>query len=142
VHANLDQTQTFVDFATTKNLNEDVRKATRDGLGPHAAILVAASEKPFQQAAEYVRPRGCVVVIGLPAGGKIQAPIFESVTKMIRIQCSYVGNRQDSAEAIEFYRRGQIKAPFKTVDLKELPQIYDLMKQGKIAGRYVVKIPE
>lgn len=111
-------------------------------MGPHAAILVAVSEKPFQQAAEYVRPRGCVVVIGLPAGAKIQAPVFESVLKMIRIQCSYVGNRQDSAEAIEFYRRGQIKAPFKTVDLKELPKIYDMMKEGKIAGRYVVKIPE
>ncbi len=61
---------------------------------------------------------------------------------MIRIQCSYVGNRQDSAEAIEFYRRGQIKAPFKTVDLKELSKIYDMMKEGKITGRYVVKIPE
>lgn len=83
-----------------------------------------------------------MVVIGLPAGAKIQAPVFESVIKMVRIQCSYVGNRQDSAEALEFFRRGVIKAPFKTVDLKELPKIYDLMKEGKIAGRYVVKMPE
>ncbi|KAF7512664.1 hypothetical protein GJ744_000925 [Endocarpon pusillum] len=55
----------FIHFAKTKNINEDVRKATRDGIGPHAAILVGVNEKPFQQAAEYDRPRGCVVVIGL-----------------------------------------------------------------------------
>jgi alcohol dehydrogenase, propanol-preferring len=134
--------QSFIDFAKSKDIVEDVRRATKDGLGPHAALVVAASEKPFQQAAEYVRPRGCVVVIGLPAGAKIQAPVFESVTRMIRIQCSYVGNRKDSAEAIEFFRRGLINAPFKTVDLKELPNIYEMMHQGKIAGRYVVKIPE
>jgi alcohol dehydrogenase, propanol-preferring len=60
---------------------------------------------------------------------------------MIRIQCSYVGNRQDSAEALEFFRRGVIKAPFKTVELKELPKIYELMREGKIAGKYVVKMP-
>jgi alcohol dehydrogenase, propanol-preferring len=105
-------------------------------------ILVAVSEKPFQQAAEYVRPRGTVIVIGLPAKAKIQAPVFESVLKMVRIQCSYVGNRQDSEEAIDFFARGLIKVPFKTVDLKDLPNVYDMMHKGQIAGRYVVKMPE
>lgn len=31
----------------------------------------------------------------------------------INIKGSYVGNRQDTAEAIEFYRQGLIKAPYK-----------------------------
>ena len=64
--------------------------------------------------------------------------MFESVIKMITIKGSYVGNRRDSAEAIEFFRRGLIKAPFKTVGLSELQMVYDLMHEGKIAGRYVV----
>lgn len=42
----------FVDFATSKNVVKDVQAATEDGLGPHAVILVAVNEKPFQQAAE------------------------------------------------------------------------------------------
>lgn len=42
----------FVDFAQSKNVVKDVQAATEDGLGPHAVILVAANEKPFQQAAE------------------------------------------------------------------------------------------
>jgi len=42
----------FVDFSTSKNVVKDVQAATEDGLGPHAVILVAVNEKPFQQAAE------------------------------------------------------------------------------------------
>ena len=161
----------FVDFATSKNIVKDVQAATVDGTGPHAVLLVAVNEKPFQQAAEvcpipsnlptsplpppshpflftanlrinnffqYVRPRGTVVAIGLPAGAYLKAPVFESVVKMVTIKGSYVGNRKDTAEAIDFYRRGLIKAPYKIVGLSELQKVYDLMHEGKIAGRYVV----
>lgn len=128
----------FVDFATSKNLVKDVQAATPDGLGPHAVILVAVNEKPFQQAAEYVRPRGTVVCIGLPAGAYLRAPVFESVIKMITIKGSYVGNRRDSAEAIDYFVRGLIKAPFKVVGLSELPMVYEKMHKGEIAGRYVL----
>jgi len=130
--------KSFIDFATSKNLVKDVQAATEDGLGPHAVILVAVNEKPFQQAAEYVRPRGTVICIGLPAGAYLRAPVFESVLKMITIRGSYVGNRRDTQEALEFYRRGLIKAPFKVVGLSELQMVYDLMHKGQIAGRYVL----
>ena len=130
--------EAFVDFSTSKNLVADVQKATPDGLGPHVVILVAVNEKPFQQAAEYVRPRGTVICIGLPAGAYLKAPVFETVIKMIRIQGSYVGNRKDSSEAIEFFRRGLIKATFKVVGLSELQMVYDKMNKGAIAGRYVL----
>lgn len=128
----------FVDFASSKNVVKDVQAATPDGLGPHAVLLVAVNEKPFQQAAEYVRPRGSVVCIGLPAGAYLKAPVFESVIKMITIKGSYVGNRQDTAEAIDFFARGLIKAPFKVVGLSELGSVYEKMQKGEIAGRYVL----
>jgi len=128
----------FVDFSTSSNLVKDVKAATKDGLGPHAVILLAVSEKPFQQATEYVRSRGTVVMIGLPANAFLKAPVFDSVIRMINIKGSYVGNRRDTAEALEFYQRGLINAPFKTVGLSELNDVYELMHQGKIAGRYVV----
>ena len=53
-----------------------------------------------------------------------RAPVFESVIKMVTIKGSYVGNRKDTAEALEFYRRGVIKAPFKVVGLSELQKVY------------------
>lgn len=76
---------------------------------------------------QYVRPRGTVIFIGLPPGAIVKAPVFESVVKMIAIKASYVGNRRDGTEAIEFFRRGLIKAPFKVVGLSELQKVYDLM---------------
>ncbi|KAM5345764.1 hypothetical protein ACJ41O_011625 [Fusarium nematophilum] len=128
----------FVDFTKSPNLVAEVKAATADGLGPHAVLLVAVQEKPFQQATQYVRSRGTVVCIGLPANAMFSAPVFDTVVRMINIKGSYVGNRADSAEAIDFYRRGLIKVPFKTVGLSELQSVYELMVAGKIAGRYVV----
>ncbi|KAG5983051.1 alcohol dehydrogenase [Claviceps digitariae] len=133
----------YVDFATTpggdEGLVQQVKKAAGpDGLGPHAVLLVAAHEKPFRQATQYVRARGTVVCIGLPANATFSAPVFDTVVRMITIKGSYVGNRADTAEALEFYRRGLIKVPFKTVGLSQLQEVYKLMEEGKIAGRYIV----
>lgn len=128
----------YVDFTTSKDIVKDVKAATPEGEGPHAVLLLAVSEKPFQQATEYVRSRGSVVCIGLPAGAFLKAPVFDTVIRMIQIKGSYVGNRQDTAEALEFYNRGLIKVPYKTVGLSELQSVYSLMEEGKIVGRYVV----
>ncbi|TIC97401.1 Alcohol dehydrogenase 1 [Colletotrichum higginsianum] len=100
--------------------------------------LGATDEKPFQQATQYVRARGTVVCIGLPANAYLRAPVFDTVIRMITIKGSYVGNRKDTAEALEFFRRGLINAPFKTVGLSQLNEVFDMMKKGQIAGRYVV----
>lgn len=134
-------------------------------------LLLAVAEKPFQQATEYVRSRGSVVAIGLPAGAFLRAPVFNTVVRMINIKGSYVGNRQDGVEAVDFFARGLIKAPFKTAPLSDLPKIFELMgrlslslarsvphfplfisedcadqnpntEQGKIAGRYVLDVPQ
>ncbi|KAK3315101.1 chaperonin 10-like protein [Apodospora peruviana] len=128
----------YVDFTTSSDLVTDVKAATPDGLGPHAVLLLAVQEKPFQQATEYVRSRGSVVCIGLPAKAYLKAPVFDTVVRMITIKGSYVGNRQDTAEALDFFSRGLIKVPFKTVGLSELQNVYEMMREGKIVGRYVV----
>ncbi|KAL2180055.1 dehydrogenase-like protein [Thermothelomyces heterothallicus CBS 202.75] len=130
--------EAYVDFTTSSDLVADVKKATPGGLGPHAVLLLAVSEKPFQQATEYVRSRGSVVCIGLPAKAYLKAPVFDTVIRMINIKGSYVGNRQDTQEALDFFRRGLIKVPYKVVGLSELQNVYNLMEEGKIVGRYVV----
>lgn len=129
----------YVDFlAAAGDLVGEVRRATPDGLGPHAALLLAVQETPFQQATEYVRSRGAVVCIGLPAGAYLRAPVFDTVVRMLTIKGSYVGNRQDTQEAIDFFQRGLIQVPFKTVGLSQLQDVYQMMRDGKVVGRYVV----
>lgn len=104
-----------------------MKAATPDGLGAHAVILLAVSEKPFQQASEYVRSRGTIVAIGLPPDAYLKAPVLNTVVRMITIKGSYVGNQQDGVEALDFFARGLIKAPFKLAPLKDLPKIFELM---------------
>ncbi|KAB5586118.1 chaperonin 10-like protein [Coniochaeta sp. 2T2.1] len=128
----------YVDFMTSKDIVAEVKAATPDNEGPHAVLLLAVNEKPFQQATEYVRSRGSVVCIGLPANAYLKAPVFWTVVRMVTIKGSYVGNRQDTAEALDFYNQGLIKVPYKTVGLSELQNVYGLMKEGKIVGRIVV----
>ncbi|VTO84136.1 unnamed protein product [Fusarium graminearum] len=125
---------TFIDFKTSADIVGEIKNATR-GLGPDAVLLLAASEKPFQQASQYVKSKGTIVCVGLPANAFVKAPVFDTV---VSIKGSYVGNRQDAAEAIEFYRQGLIHAPYKIVGLSELQKVYDMMIAGNIAGRYVV----
>ncbi|OJJ96770.1 zinc-dependent alcohol dehydrogenase [Aspergillus brunneoviolaceus CBS 621.78] len=134
--------EAYIDFTTSSDIVADVKAATPEGLGAHAVILLAVAEKPFQQATEYVRSRGSVVAIGLPGNAFLRAPVFNTVVRMVNIKGSYVGNRQDGVEAVDFFARGLINAPFKTAPLKDLPKIFELMEQGKIAGRYVLEVPE
>jgi alcohol dehydrogenase, propanol-preferring len=44
--------ESYVNFIKSENLVNDIKAATEDGLGPHAVLLVAVSEGPFQQATE------------------------------------------------------------------------------------------
>lgn len=46
---------------------------------------------------------------------------------MISIKGSYVGNRLDTQEAIDFFKRGLINAPFKMAKLSELTKVYTLL---------------
>jgi len=126
----------YIDFTKSKDIVQDIIAATNGG--PHGVINVSVSEKAIEQSTEYVRPCGTVVLVGLPAGAVAKAQVFGAVVKSVSIRGSYVGNRADTREAIDFFERGLVKAPIKVVGLSELPNVYKLMEQGKILGRYVV----
>jgi len=126
----------YIDFTKSKDIVQDIIAATNGG--PHGVINVSVSEKAIEQSTEYVRPCGTVVLVGLPAGAVARAQVFGAVVKSVSIKGSYVGNRADTREAIDFFNRGLVKCPIKIVGLSELPNVYKLMEQGKILGRYVL----
>ncbi|KAH3682069.1 hypothetical protein WICPIJ_006970 [Wickerhamomyces pijperi] len=126
----------FIDFTKEKDIIAAVQKATNGG--PHGVINVSVSEKAIEQSTEYVRSCGTVVLVGLPAGAVARAQVFGSVVKSVSIKGSYVGNRADTREAIDFFERGLVHSPIKIVGLSELPEVYKLMEQGAILGRYVL----
>jgi alcohol dehydrogenase, propanol-preferring len=80
--------EAFVDFTTSCDVIEEVRKVT-DG-GPHAVIVVAASAKPYEDALKMVRTKGTVVAVGLPSNTVMGADVFDIVTRTLTIKGSYV----------------------------------------------------
>ncbi|KAK7209407.1 hypothetical protein V2G26_016585 [Clonostachys chloroleuca] len=128
----------FIDYKKSSDIAADLRATIPDGLEAHAVLLLATHEEPFRQAYKYVRPYGIVVCVGMPGQALLQAPVFDTVVRMISIKGSYVGNRLDIAEAMEFFRLGKIKTPHKTLGLSQLQEVYDKMRMDTITGRYMV----
>ncbi|CCD26390.1 alcohol dehydrogenase ADH3 NDAI_0H02160 [Naumovozyma dairenensis CBS 421] len=128
--------EVFIDFTKSKDMVKDIQEATKGG--PQGVINVSVSEAAISLSTQYVRPTGTVVLVGLPAHAYVKSEVFSHVVKSINIKGSYVGNRADTREALDFFARGLIKSPIKIVGLSELPKVYDLMEKGQILGRYVV----
>ncbi|CCK70518.1 alcohol dehydrogenase ADH3 KNAG_0E02590 [Huiozyma naganishii CBS 8797] len=131
--------EVFIDFTkqkTDSDMVAAIQKATNGG--PHGVINVSVSDAAISLSTKYVRTCGTVVLVGLPAHSVVKSDVFSHVVKSINIKGSYVGNRADTREALDFFSRGLIKSPIKVVGLSELPAVYKLMEAGKILGRYVV----
>lgn len=126
----------FIDFTKTKDVIAEVLKATNGGA--HGVINVSVSEGAISASTKYARANGTVVLVGLPAGAVCKSEVFHQVVKSISIVGSYVGNRADTREALDFFARGLVKSPIKVVGLSTLPEIYEKMEKGQIVGRYVV----
>ncbi|EDO19277.1 hypothetical protein Kpol_1036p19 [Vanderwaltozyma polyspora DSM 70294] len=128
--------EVFVDFMTCKDIVGAVKEATNGGA--HGCINVSVSEKAIEASTQYVRTNGTVVLVGLPAGAYCKSEVFDQVVKSYKIVGSYVGNRADTREALDFFVRGLVKPTIKVVGLSTLPEIYEKMEKGQIVGRYVV----
>ncbi|KAJ7220327.1 chaperonin 10-like protein [Mycena pura] len=131
----------WIDFEECKDLVGEI-KAITGGLGAHSALVTAASSAGYKQAIEYLRGGGTLMAVGLPGNATLDASIFFTVYKSISILGSYVGNRQDSVEAVEIAARGQVKCMFSVKGLKDLASVYEGMTKGAVAGRIVLEMPK
>jgi alcohol dehydrogenase, propanol-preferring len=59
----------------------------------------------LKQGIGMTRKRGTCVLVGLPSG-EFPVPLFDVVVNCITIRGSFVGTRQDMAEAFAFCSRG------------------------------------
>ena len=128
--------EVFVDFTKEKDIIGTIIKATNGGA--HGVINVSVSEAAIEASTKYVRANGTSVLVGMPAGAVCRSDVFDHVVKSISIVGSYVGNRADTREAIDFFARGLVRSPIKIAPLSDLPEIFEMMEKGQIVGRYVV----
>jgi len=131
----------FIDFKNYQDPESFIKaiKDECDGVGPHAAVVAAAGAAAYEQALEYIRPTGTLVAVGLPPDTYIKANVFFTVFHSKRIVGSYVGNRQDAEEALDFAARGKVSPRIEVVPLSQLTEVYERMEKGQLAGRVVLK---
>jgi propanol-preferring alcohol dehydrogenase len=121
--------------ATDEGAVEAVKKGTNGGA--HGVLITAPSLSAFKQGVEMTRKRGTCVLVGLPPGD-FPVPLFGVVADCITIRGSFVGNREDMAETLAFAAEGKVKADIELQPLSNINDIFDRLKQGKVAGRVVI----
>ena len=114
---------------------EAVKKAT-DG-GAQGVLITAPSLGAFKQGIGMTRKRGTCVLVGLPPGD-FPVPLFDVVANCITIRGSFVGNREDMAEALAFAVDGKVKADIELQPLSAINDVFDRLKHGRVAGRVVL----
>lgn len=127
----------FVDFKAD-DVAATIKEAT-SGLGAHAAVVAAAGPSAYELALDYIRPRGTLVVVGMP-NAILPVSIFKMVLFQHRIVGSAVGNRQDAHEALEIAASGRVKVLYTLKGLSNLREVFEDMIAGKIAGRIVLDV--
>jgi propanol-preferring alcohol dehydrogenase len=116
---------------------EAVQKGT-DG-GAHGVLITAPSLAAFHQGVAMTRKRGTCALVGLPPG-EFPVPLFDVVAKCITIRGSFVGNREEMAEALAFAADGKVKADIELQPLSDINDVFDRLEHGKVAARVVLDI--
>lgn len=126
----------FIDYKEG-NVVEKV-KALTGGRGAHACVVVASGGEAYNQALSFLRPHGSVVCVGLPKATEINASVFHTVLNAHKIIGSYVGNRQDSIEALSIAASGAVATTYEIEPLENLPSVFERMRDHKLPGRIVL----
>jgi len=113
----------------------DLKKAT--GGGAHGVLITAPSLVAFKQGVGMTRKRGTCVLVGLPPG-EFPVPLFDVVANCITIRGSFVGTREDMAEALAFAIAGKVKADIEIQPLSSINQILNRLEHGDVASRIVL----
>jgi propanol-preferring alcohol dehydrogenase len=114
---------------------EAVKKGT-DG-GAHGVLITAVSLSAFKQGVAMTRKRGTCVLVGLPPGD-VPLPLFDVVANCITVRGSFVGNREDMAEALAFAAQGKVKADIELQPLLAINDVFTRLQHGEVPSRVVL----
>jgi propanol-preferring alcohol dehydrogenase len=121
--------------AKTSDPVAELKKHT-DG-GAHGVLITAPSLPAFKQGIAMTRKLGTCALVGLPPGD-FPVPLFDIVANCITIRGSFVGTREDMAEALDFAVRGKVKANIEVQPLAEINNIFARLQRGDVAARIVL----
>jgi propanol-preferring alcohol dehydrogenase len=116
---------------------EAVKKGTNGGA--HGVLITAASLGAFKQGVAMTRKKGTCVLVGLPPGD-FPLPLFDVVANCITVRGSFVGNREDMAEALSFAAQGKVRADIEMQPLSAINDVFTRLEHGEVASRVVLAL--
>jgi propanol-preferring alcohol dehydrogenase len=122
---------------TLNSSSNNVVKEFRATGGAHIAIVTSASKAAYDTAFSCLRPRGTLLVVGLPAENICFPPIMMAAGE-VRIQASAVGTRQDLKEVLAIAAAGKARCQVTARPLAQANDVLEEMRAGRIAGRVVL----
>ena len=126
------------DFTINAKAGDPVAALKKEtGGGAHGVLITAPSLAAFKQGVEMTRKLGTCVLVGLPPGD-FPVPLFGVVANCVTIRGSFVGTREDMAEALAFAAQGKVKADIELQPLTAINRIFDRLQHGDVAARVVI----
>ncbi|WP_369369864.1 alcohol dehydrogenase AdhP [Promicromonospora sp. Populi] len=116
---------------------EDPVEAIQRLGGADVAVALAASSASFDQAFHSLRRGGRLVCVALPAEGRIQLPIFDTVLKGISVIGSIVGTRNDLADVFALHAAGRTEVVAVERKLDEVNESFADVLAGRVPARIV-----
>ena len=115
----------------------DVTAAIAEIGGADVAVVLAVAPSVFQQAFDSLNRGGRLVLVSLPAEGKLEIPIFDTVLKGISVIGSIVGTRQDLAEVFDLHAAGRTRVIAEARSLDQVNESVDEVLAGGVPARLV-----
>jgi len=107
------------------------------GGGTHGVLITAPSLPAFSQGVGMTRKLGTCVLVGLPPGD-FPMPLFNVVADCVTVRGSFVGNRKDMAECLQFAADGKVAAEIELQPLSAINAVFDRLRKGEVAARVVI----
>lgn len=137
----------FLDFTKFDDgsLTQEVKKVS-GGRGVHAVLVTNASNKAYEQALSFLKPRGTLVCIGMPEGTPvpIQSAFPATITmNQFRIIGNFmpgcfrgstltrtgsaIGSRTEAVEALGIAARGLVSCRYKLDKMENLSKVRNIV---------------
>ncbi|KDN44787.1 hypothetical protein RSAG8_05260, partial [Rhizoctonia solani AG-8 WAC10335] len=131
--------EAFVDFKTSQNVAAEVKQAA-DGVGAHAVLVTSSAPNSYEGVVEYLRPLGTLLGLGVDLGCVLHLDMITAISRCITVKGIVNGNRELMRQALDIAARGCVHTTCRIEPLAKLPEVFEELRAGKLAGRVVLDL--
>ncbi|CAE6476142.1 unnamed protein product [Rhizoctonia solani] len=135
--------EVFIDFKASELhwITTEVKQVA-DGVGAHAVLVTSSAPNSYEGVVEYLRPLGTLLALGVDIGCVLNLDMLAVVSRCITVKGIVNGNREVLRQALDIAARGRVHTICRIEPLAKLPEVFEELRAGKLAGRVVLNLWE